>query len=461
MKENTNLPVVLIVDDDQSVLETFKVILDGRFAIQTADSGRKALDIIANRLIDIVFLDIRMPDMDGIQILRKIKEYDRAPEVIIATAVDSAKTAVKAMHLGAFNYIIKPFDSDEVLALAEKALEKIILLKEITCFRKQQEEVRFGNIIGKSKKMQDIYKIIEKVVKNDSTVLISGESGTGKELIARAIHLNSVRFNKPFIPINCASIPGDLLESELFGYEKGAFTNATQHKLGMFELAHEGVLFLDEISSLRWDMQAKILRALEEREIKKVGGTQIIKIDVRIISATNSDLKKAVENKQFRQDLYYRLNVVPICLPPLRERKEDIPLLANHFLRSFNLAFKKNITGFTEESLECLNDYDWPGNVRELKNVIECLAALKDDDGVITPKDLPFEIFIKYKLVANSQFEGGLKRACGEFEKRYIESVLERENWNQNKTAEILGIHRNSLASKIKNLGVKKSKTEK
>jgi len=410
MSNKKDFPVVLVVDDEPIVLETFKTILDGQFKVLTAGNGEQALDIIARESINLVFLDIRMPDMDGMEVLRRIKERDENLSVIMATATDSARTAVEAMQLGACNYITKPFDADEVVTVARKAIERENLLKEVTYLRSQRQEVKFDNIVGRSKKMTEIYRIIDKVLKNNATVLISGESGTGKELIARAIHFNSLRKQKPFIPINCASIPENLLESELFGYEKGAFTGAASQKLGMFELAHEGTLFLDEISGLKLNMQAKLLRALEEKEIKRIGGTKIIKVDVRIISATNIDLKKAVHEGEFRQDLYYRLNVVPVNLSSLRERREDVPLLIEHFLHNFNQAFRKKIEGLTEETLEYLMDYDWPGNIRELKNVIERIVALKDD-GIITPKDLPFDIFIKGSLAKDFQAEGGLKEA--------------------------------------------------
>ncbi len=450
-----NLPVVLIVDDEPIVLETFKAILDGQFKVLTASSGKEALEKIAKESISLVFLDIIMPDMDGMQILRRIKEYGENPSVIMATATDSARTAVEAIQLGACNYITKPFDAEEVIAVAEREIEREKLLKEVAYFRSQREEIKFDNIVGKSRKMREIYGIVEKVSKNDATILISGESGTGKELIARAIHFNSFRKHKPFIAINCASIPENLLESELFGHEKGAFTDAANQKLGMFELSNEGTIFLDEISGLRLEMQAKLLRVLEEKEIRRLGGTKIIKVDIRIISATNIDLKQAIQDGKFRHDLYYRLNVVPIHLPPLRERREDIHLLVEHFFKVYNQAFRKRIEGVTKEALEYLINYDWPGNIRELKNIIERLAALKDE-GIVTPKDLPFDIFIKSSLDNRFQIQGALKDACKDFEKQYIEAVLERVGGSQIKAAKILGIHRNALFNKMKSLGLKK-----
>ncbi len=449
-----NLPAVLVVDDEPMALEMFKTILDGEFQVLTASSGQEALDIVSRQTIHLVFLDITMPDIDGMLVLRRIKEYDQDLSVIMATATDSARKAVEAMRLGACNYITKPFDVDEIVTVARKALETNKLLKEITYFRSQREEIRFDNIIGKGKQMREIYKIVEKVINNDATILISGESGTGKELIARAIHFNSLKKTKPFIPIDCASIPENLLESELFGYEKGAFTGANSQKLGMFELAHEGTLFLDEISGLRLDMQAKLLRALEGKEVKRLGGTRILKVDVRIISATNVDLRQAVKDEKFRADLYYRLNVVPIHLAPLRERKEDIPLLTEYFFHNYNRLFGKKIAGFTDEALECLVEYNWPGNIRELKNVLERLVALKEE-GMITPKDLPFDIFVKSGLNRTFRAEGTLKKACNDFTRQNIEIVLERAGGSQVKAARILGIHRNALFNKMKSLGLK------
>ncbi|MFH1046487.1 MAG: sigma-54 dependent transcriptional regulator [Candidatus Omnitrophota bacterium] len=454
-KEEKNLPLVLVVDDEPSVLETFRILLNGEFKVLTAQDGTVALKILADEAVNLVFLDITLPDIGGIELLRLIKERDENIAVIMVTATDSARLAVQAMQLGAADYIPKPFDVDEIVTVARKAIAQQKLLQEIVYFRSQRNEVKFDNIVGKSKQIKEIFRTIEKIVVNDATVFIFGESGTGKELIARAIHFNSPRKEKPFIPINCASIPENLLESELFGHEKGAFTDASNQKLGMFELAHEGTLFLDEISSLRLNMQAKLLRALEEKEIKRLGGVKIIKVNVRIISATNIDLKQAVKEGRFRPDLFYRLNVVPIYLPPLRERKEDIPLLAGHFLNLYNRAFRKKIAAISPEALDYLVHYDWPGNIRELKNVLERLVALKDE-GEIKAQDLPFDIFVRGSLARHFRAEGMLKKACSDFEKQYIEVVLQRAGGNQVKAAKILGIHRNALFNKMKSLGLKR-----
>jgi two-component system response regulator AtoC len=457
MSNTKNLPAILLVDDEPSVLEALETILEEQFKVTKALSGKEALEKINNDSIDLVFLDIAMPDINGMEILRRIKECDENLPVIMATVTDSARQAVKAMRLGACDYITKPFDIDEVITVAQKAIVQHKLRREVIYLRSQRQGAGFENIIGKSKKIKEIFAIIEKISQNDSTILISGESGTGKDLIARAIHFNSPRKQKPFIPINCASIPENLLESELFGYEKGAFTGAVNQRIGMFELANEGTLFLDEISGLRLDLQAKLLRVLEGKEIRRLGGVKIIKIDVRLISATNLDLKQAMREGKFRQDLYYRLNVVPVYVAPLRERKEDIPLLIECFLKKFNQVFRRQISGLSKEALEYLVNYDWPGNVRELKNVVERLVALSDND-IITPKDLPFDIFIKGSLIKGFCAEGGLKEASRDFQKQYIEAVLEKTGGNRIKAAKILGIHRNALHNKIKSLGLSRKR---
>ena len=455
MIDTANLPTVLVVDDEPSVLESFHAIFDGRFNVVTARSGNEALKKVARGSINVVFLDIALPDADGLQVLRSIRQCDGNVSVIMATASDSARMAVQALQWGACDYITKPFDAQELISAADKALRQERLTRKILSARAPQETCLFENIIGNGKKMKEIYSVIEKVITNDATVLISGESGTGKELIARAIHYNSGRKQKPFVPINCAGIPSNLLESELFGHERGAYTDATCQKLGMFELAHEGTLFLDEISGLKLEVQANLLRALEEREIRRLGGVRIIKIDVRIIAATNVDLRRAVEEKKFRHDLFYRLNVIPVYLAPLRERKEDIPLLVSHFVGKYNQVFRKNVDGFSADAMKYMTDYDWPGNVRELKNVVERLIALKDG-GVIAPQDLPFDIFVKGSVRKSLDQAGALRQASKGFERKYIETVLERVGGNQVKAAKILGIHRNALFNKMKNFGLKK-----
>ena len=458
MTELKILPNILVVDDEINVIESFKRLLEDDYKVLTATNGEEALEKIEKENLDIVLLDIRMPEMDGIEVLRRIREMSENVDVIVVTAVNTMRTAIEAMKLGAYDYITKPFEVDEVIISINKALEKRCLAREVSYLRSEvAKPVKFDNIIGTSEKMRQVYEIVSEMTKNDPTVLIHGESGTGKELFARAIHFNGLRKDKPFIAVDCASIPENLLESELFGHEKGAFTDATSQKLGRFELANQGTLFLDEIGNLKPDMQGKILRVLQEREIQRVGGVKTIKIDVRIISATNVDLKKAIKEEKFREDLYYRLNVVPIELPSLRERKEDIPLLARYFLEIFSREFGKKIKDITPEAMEFLMNYRWPGNVRELRNVIERLVALAKEE-VISHKGLPLDILLTVKTEENNIGEEGmlLKGAREQFEKQFILGVLEKVNWNQTEAAEILGIHRNTLMLKMQNLGIKK-----
>jgi len=458
MAELKILPNILVVDDEINVIESFKRLLEDDYKVLTATNGEEALEKIEKENLDIVLLDIRMPEMDGIEVLRRIREMNENVDVIVITAVSTMRTAIEAMKLGAYDYITKPFEVDEVIVSINKALEKRCLAREVSYLRSEvAKSVKFGNIIGTSEKMRQVYEIVSEMTKNDPTVLIHGESGTGKELFARAIHFNGLRKDKPFIAVDCASIPENLLESELFGHEKGAFTDATSQKLGRFELANQGTLFLDEIGNLKPDMQGKILRVLQEREMQRVGGVKTIKIDVRIISATNVDLKKAIKEEKFREDLYYRLNVVPIEIPSLRERKEDIPLLARYFLEIFSREFGKKIKDITPEAMEFLMNYRWPGNVRELRNVIERLVALAKEE-VISHKGLPLDILLTVKTEENNIGEEGmlLKGAREQFEKQFILGVLEKVNWNQTEAAEILGIHRNTLMLKMQNLGIKK-----
>ncbi len=454
----TALPTILAVDDEIGVIESFKLFLEDKYNLLTATSGEEALEKIEKENINLVLLDIIMPGMSGLEVLSRIKEKHDDIDVIMITAIKTIRTAIQAMKLGAYDYITKPFDVDEVLSSIQRVLEKQNLFKEVTYLREEvNRPFLTEKLIGISEKMRRVYEMVLEVSKTDSTVLISGETGTGKELIARAIHLHSARKDKPFIPVDCASIPENLLESELFGHEKGAFTDATTQKLGRFELANEGTLFLDEIGNLKLDMQSKILRAIEEREIQRVGGTKSIKVDVHIISATNIDLKEAMKQGKFREELYYRLNVIPVLLPSLSERKEDIPFLIDHFLQIYNREFGKNIKGFTKEALDYLVNYKWPGNVRELRNVIERLVALsKEKEEVITHKRLPLDILLApIERVEGVAEKISFKTAREQFEREFIIKVLEKTNWNQVKTAKLLGIHRNTLIFKMRNLSIK------
>jgi two-component system response regulator AtoC len=388
--------------------------------------------------------------MDGIEVLQQIKKINEEIEVIIITGMETLQPSIKAMQLGAYDYIVKPFNINEVYIIIKKALEKQSLKREVAYLRTLEPEksVSFANIIGKSPKMQQVYEIIEVMSKNDNTVLITGESGTGKELVARAIHFNGLRNNYPFVVVNCATIPDNLVENVLFGCE-----NVNVVQKGKFEIAHGGTIFLDEVASLKSNVQAKILRVLESKEIERIGGTKPIKVDVRIITSTNIDLKKAVKEGIFREDLYFRLNVIPIHLPPLRERKEDIPLLIEHFLKEYNQQFNKNIKGVTLRAMETLKEYYWPGNVRELQNVLERLVVLARNEDFISHKHLPVELFIHKGGIKTQGLT--LKEAKNRFEKEFISAILEKVDWNQAKAAKLLGIHRNTVVLKIKELNIK------
>lgn len=443
-------PVVLVVDDDPGLRESFRVILEDEYEVLDVPDGLQALELIRSCQVDLVLLDIRLPGMDGIEVLERIKALDDQVEVILVTAVKTVRTAVAAMKLGAFDYLTKPFEEDDVLSVIRRALEKRTLEREVVFLRSELARRHdFDEIVGQHPEMQKLYQLIAQVARTASTVLIAGESGTGKELIARAIHRQGPRRDKPFVPVNPAAISETLMESELFGHEKGAFTSAYQRKLGKFELANGGTLFLDEIATLKPELQAKLLRVLQEREIERVGGTRSIKVDVRIISATNVDLKKAVTNQTFREDLYYRLNVVPITVPPLRERREDIPLLVDHLIRRYNHEFKKHIEGVSLDALAALREYPWPGNVRELQNIIERSVALVEGP-LIQLKDLPLDLMLSDRRVRAREAETlPLKQACEQFERQIVLRVLERVRWNQSEAARLLGLHRNTLKVKL------------
>lgn len=412
-----------------------------------ASSGEEGLRLLEEEEVELVITDIRMPGMDGMDVLRRVKELSPQVPVMIITAYGTVETAVEAMRIGAFDYITKPFNRAELKLKAKKALQiKELERENIRLKSELSDKFKFENIIGSSEKMQKLFEFIKRVSVTDATVLITGESGTGKELVAKAIHYNSLRGEKPFIVVNCSSIPKELLESELFGHLKGSFTGAIKDKPGKFQMAHKGTMFLDEIGDMELDLQAKILRAIQEREVEPVGGRNPIKVDVRIIAATNQDLDEAVRNGRFREDLYYRLNVIPIRLPPLRERKEDIPLLAQHFLQKYGRG--KDIE-FSREALELLSDYSWPGNVRELGNVCERLVILSTGK-VINEKDLPEKIREGIcradDLVLKLPDEG---ISLEELEKRVILKALERSDWNQTKAAEFLRIPRHVLLYRL------------
>jgi DNA-binding NtrC family response regulator len=442
-----------VVDDEPNVRESFRLVLEDAYDVIEAPDGARALEAVRTSQVDLVLLDIRLPEMDGIEVLERIKAIDDGIEVILVTAVKTVRTAVEAMKLGAFDYVTKPFDEDELLSLVRRALQKRSLEREVTFLRGELARRHDGeDIVGVHPEMQKLSRLIAQVARTTTTVLITGESGTGKELIARAIHDRGPRRDKPFVPVNPAAIPESLVESELFGHEKGAFTGAHQRKLGRFELAQGGTLFLDEIGLLRPEVQAKLLRVLQEREIERVGGTHPIKIDVRIVAATNLDLKRAVATGAFREDLFYRLNVVPITVPPLRERIEDLPLLVDHFIRRYNHECNKRIEALTPDALAALAAYAWPGNVRELQNIVERTVVLVDGP-LITAADLPLDLTISPTRPAGAATGDkrglDLNEASDRFERLIVQRVLEETRGNVSEAARVLGLHRNSLKMKL------------
>jgi len=453
-------PVALVIDDELGVRESFRLILDGEFEVLEAEQGIDGLEVLRGRRVDVVLLDVRMPGAPGPTFLPQILALDEGISVIIVTAVKDVRTAVEAIKGGAYDYVTKPFDVDEILALVRQAAERRVLEREVHCLRAELDRAHgFDSLIGRHPSMVRLYELIAQVAQTPATVLVAAESGTGKELVARAIHRQGPRRTQPFVAVNLAAIPDTLLESELFGHEKGAFTGAHARKVGKFELAHGGTLFLDEVGTLRIDLQAKLLRALQEREIERLGGSHPIPVDLRVLAATNVDLRAAVRARTFREDLYYRLNVVPITIPPLRARKSDIPILVEHFLRKYSQEFKKDVRGISRGALPALQAYDWPGNVRELENIVERSVALATGP-VVRLDDLPVDLAI-HEVNQRAGGDGGpvplpLQDARDRFEQAYVLRALERENWNRTRAARLLGMHRNTLLARLAAWGVRR-----
>lgn len=471
---------ILVADDEESIRWVLaKALKQKGFSVDLANDGRHALELIKDNRYDLAILDIKMPGINGLDLLDKVRELNNDLLVVIMTAEASMKNAVEAMKRGAYDYITKPFDLDVIDAIIEKVARARDIAGQVTTL-KQELKDRYQvekNIVGNSPAMQEVYKTIGKVAVSDVTVLIQGESGTGKELVARAVHFNSGRLGQPFVAINCAAIPRDLLESELFGSEKGAFTGAGERKQGKFEQANHGTLFLDEIGDMPLDLQAKILRVLQEQEITRIGGSQNIPVDVRIVAATNQSLIEKVRQKEFREDLYYRLNVVPITLAPLRERREDIPDLANYFLSRSCTEMSVSPKRLADDAQMLLKSYSWPGNVRELENAIK-RAVILSNDPLLTTLDFGGLLPAKEPCAQSSPQESSLEklvdnklRSCmngieglekGDFyamvleqvERPLIRLVLEKCRWNQVKAADVLGINRNTLRKKISELNI-------
>jgi DNA-binding NtrC family response regulator len=447
---------ILIVDDDIGTRESLEEILEDSYDVTCVDSGYSALDKLDRERFDLVLLDVTMPGMDGIETLRRIKSNHSPIDVIMVSATDRAREATASIKTGAYDYITKPFDPDAILTVIERVVEKQSLEREVDYLR---SEVGHKNsdtqIIGRSDCMQHVFSLVKKVAQATSNILINGESGTGKELIAHAIHDQGPRARKPFVAINCAAIPSELLESELYGHEKGAFTGAQNRSIGKFEYANGGTVFLDEIATLKFELQAKLLRFLQEGEFSRIGGNQTIRVDVRMIAATNVELKELIQSNKFREDLYFRLNVIPIELPPLRRRRSDIPLLANYFLDKFNRKLNQKIKGITPDAMSVLEAYHWPGNIRELENLVERVVVLRSNERWIDLKDLPFDLlFNEDKSSDEGEFGQGLIQARQIFERRYVQRALRVCNWNQAQTARMLKIHRNTLLQKIKALEI-------
>jgi DNA-binding NtrC family response regulator len=443
-----------VVDDEANIRESLRDWLkDIGYEVSIAGDGQKALEIAARDVPDIVITDLVMPGTDGIELTRRLKETCPDTDIVLITAFASVPTAIEAIRAGAYDYVEKPFCPERLELVIKKIIEHQDIVRENFSLRqKLDSQYRFENIIAKSHRMQEVFEVVRVVAKSNATVLVTGESGTGKELIARAIHNLSQRRGKPFVAVSCAALPESLLESELFGHERGAFTGATSQKKGKFEYAHTGTLFLDEIGDISPNVQVHLLRVIEEKEFNRVGGNEPIKVDVRIISATNRDLKAGMEKGQFREDLYYRLNVVAIHLPPLRERREDIPPLAEHFLRKFAMENHKEIKDFSPDANELMMKYEWPGNIRELENAIERAVILARGE-FITQDELPG---IGASL-ASVDLAG---KSLRDLEKECIMGTLRKTGGNISESARILGITRMTLYNKMKEFGLSVNKSD-
>jgi len=447
---------ILIVEDDLNTLSGLaEIIKDEGYDVVAVESGKKALRFLEREQFDLMLTDLRMPDIDGLKLYEKSISYNADMKTIVMTAYSSVKEAVEAMKKGIYEYLTKPLNLDELFLTIKKAIQEKQILEENIQLRDQLKiSYRFENIIGNSKAIRKIYRIISKVAQTQSTVLIRGESGVGKELVARAIHYNSPRADKMLVEISCASLPETLLESELFGYEKGAFTGAVSRKKGRFELADGGTIFLDEIGDISESVQTKLLRVLQEKELTHLGGTSAIKVDVRVIAATNRNLEQALQEGKFREDLYYRLNVIPIVIPPLRERKEDIPLLIEHFVKKFCQQNNKQLMKFSEKALELCMNYDWPGNVRELENAIENAVVLGEGDKIL-PEFLPLNIYSYHNQSLKVDFLDKMKdeshRKKMEYAERLvIKDAIEMAGGNKSIAAKILKISLRTMRYKIK-----------
>jgi len=442
-------PNILLIEDDEILRITISDSLKKMgWPVTAAEDGQEGLNLIKNNSFDIVISDIRLPKINGIDVLKEIKNYYPNTEVIMITAFGNIEDAVGIIKFGAYDYITKPFHTDDLIFRIKKIIDYQTLKNDYAALKNQCDDHSLLNIIGKSNMMQGVFDLIERVSKIDSNILITGESGTGKGLVANIIHLKSKRAKNPFIKVSCAALPETLLESELFGHEKGSFTGAIKRRYGRFEMAKDGTIFLDEVGEIPMSIQVKLLRAIQESEFERIGGEETIKVDVRIISATRKNLEKAIEDGEFREDLYYRLKVIPIHIPPLRERKEDIPILVDYFIKRFNKKLSR-LVEITSEALKCLLDYDFPGNVRELENIIERSVALSTSD-TINAYDIVMAVEKDGFISLRDEDIPSLKDVISKTEMTHLMKVLEKTNWNRIKAAKILGISRKNLWEKLK-----------
>lgn len=446
---------ILVVDDEEIIRESLSFVLKKEgYIVEEAENGKAAYDKIVESSFDVMITDLEMPGMKGIQLIEEIQKLSIQTAVMVITAYGSLDTAISALRNGASDYILKPIEFDEILFKIKKLLEIKDLLTENRILKKEiQRNYDYENIVGKSPLIKNIYEMIETVAETDSTVLVTGKSGTGKELVARALHFNSKRKNKTFIPVNCGAISENLIESELFGHKRGAFTGAISDKEGFFKAADGGTLFLDEISELPLNLQVKFLRVLQEREFTPVGSTSPLFVNIRFIASTNRDLKQEIKNGKFREDLFYRLNVIEINLPSLKEREEDIPVLADHFLDKYRKEMNKSVRGIDTEAMRALINYEWKGEVRELENVIE-RAVIFSKDNFITLKDLP-NFFRPADIFINRFTSGPLEDSVKSFERDYILRTLENNDFDKEKTADVLKVGLSTLYRKMKELDIK------
>ncbi|MEE9153455.1 MAG: sigma-54 dependent transcriptional regulator [candidate division NC10 bacterium] len=447
---------ILVIDDEEDMLENCSRVLDRLgFEPLLESDARKGVERFELEHPVVTLSDLRMPGMDGLEVLRAIRRVDAEAVVILFTAFATVETAVEAVKEGAFDYIAKPFSADQLRLVIERALTQRRLLEENRRLRQQLTETyRFENIVGRSRSMMQVFDLIKKVATSEANILIPGESGTGKELIARCIHVNSARAARAFVPVDCASIPESLLESELFGHERGAFTGAVALRRGLFEEANGGTVFLDEVGDIPLPLQSKLLRVLQERQVRRVGGNRLIDVDVRVISATHQDLPRMVEEARFREDLYYRLSVIPLPVPPLRERRGDIPLLAYHFLRRYAAQSGKEVRGIAPEALELLEAYSWPGNVRELQNVMERAVVLADGE-VVSPAELPTSLRLPQKAPATAvadhlSLKGAKRHWVEAFERDYLIALLKKHQGNISQAAKTAGVDRKTIHRLLK-----------